>query len=33
MTFNDFFHKYNLKKKASTNIKIFEMLKKRELDL
>ena len=32
MTFNDFFHKYNLQKKASSSIKRFEVLKKIGLD-
>ena len=28
MTFNDFVHKYNLKKKATSNLKLYEVLKK-----
>ena len=28
VTFNDFVHKYNLKNKATSNIKIYEVLKK-----
>ena len=30
--FNDFVHKYNLKNKATSNIKIYEVLKKIALD-
>ena len=32
MTFNDFIKKYNLKNKATNNIKIYEVLKKIGLD-
>ena len=32
VTFNDFVHKYNLKNKATSNIKIYEILKKIVLD-
>ena len=32
MTFNDFVHKHNLKNKATSNIKIYEVLKKMALD-
>ena len=32
MTFNDFVQKYNLKNKATSNIKIYEVLKKIGLD-
>ena len=32
ITFNDFVHKNNLKNKATTNIKIYEVLKKVGLD-
>ena len=32
ITFNDFVHKYNLKNKATSNIKIYEVLKKIGLD-
>ena len=32
MTFNDFVHKHNLKNKATSNIKIYEVLKKIGLD-
>ena len=32
MTFNDFLHKHNLKNKATSNIKIYEVLKKIGLD-
>ena len=33
MTFNDFIYNYNLKNKATSNIKIYEVLKKMGLDL
>ena len=32
MTFNDFVHKHNLKNKATSNIKTYEVLKKTGLD-
>ena len=32
MTFNDFVHKYNLKNRATSNIKVHEVLKKMGLD-
>ena len=32
MSFNDFVHKYKLKDKATSNIKIYEILKKLGLD-
>ena len=32
ITFNDFVHKHNLKNKATSNIKIYEVLKKMGLD-
>ena len=32
MTFNDFVHKHNLKNEATSNIKIYEVLKKIGLD-
>ena len=32
ITFNDFVHKHNLKDKATSNIKIYEMLKNIGLD-
>ena len=32
MTFNDFVHKYNLKSKATSTIKVYEVLKKIGLD-
>ena len=32
MTFNDFVHKFKLKNKATSNIKIYEVLKNIELD-
>ena len=32
MTFHDFVHKHNLKNKATSNIKIYEVLKKLGLD-
>ena len=32
MTFNDFIHKHNLKNKATSDIKIYEVLKKIGLD-
>ena len=32
MSFNDFVHKYNLKNKATSNLKLYEGLKKIGLD-
>ena len=32
MTFNDFVHKHKLKNKATTNIKLYEVLKNIRLD-
>ena len=32
MSFNDFVHKYNLKNKATSNLKLYEVLKKIGLD-
>ena len=32
MSFNDFVHKYNLKDKATSNLKLYEVLKKIGLD-
>ena len=32
MSFNDFVHKHNLKNKATSNIKTYEVMKKIELD-
>ena len=32
MTFNDFVHNYNLKNKATSNLKLYEVLKKIGLD-
>ena len=32
MTFNDFIHKHNLKNKATSNIKLYEVLKQIRLD-
>ena len=32
MTFNDFVHKHNLKNKATSNLKLYEVLKKIGLD-
>ena len=32
MTFNDFVHKHNLKNKATSNMKVYEVLKKMGLD-
>ena len=32
MTFNDFVHKHNLKNKATSNLKFYEILRKMGLD-